>query len=78
MTQQKNKEFNKFEIINTHINILWKYYSENFINGHIRKHILWYLKGEKDCSMLKVKVSTEQPLDRVIEMLKNYFDKENI
>lgn len=75
---QKNKEFNKFEIINTHINILRKYYSENFINGHIRKHILWYLKGEKDCSMLKVKVSTEQPLDRVVEMLKNYFDKENI
>jgi hypothetical protein len=28
--------------------------------------------------MLKVKVSTEQPLDRVVEMLKNYFDKENI
>ena len=70
-----NKDFNKYQIIDKHINILRKFYSDNFISGHIKKHILWYLKGEKDCSNKKVQISIEPDIEKVLLILKNCFYK---
>ena len=64
----------KFEIIEKHISILRDNFSENFISGHIRKHLLWYLKGEKSVGELKVYVSTEPSLDKCLEAIKKHFD----
>ena len=60
------------EIIKKHIKMLRDYYPESFISGHIRKHLLWYLKGEKNASQIKLKVSTEPSLDKTILMLDEF------
>ena len=64
----------KVEIIEKHIKILREHFSENFISGHIRKHLLWYLKGERNVSELKVYVSTEPSLDNCIKAIKKHFE----
>ncbi len=64
----------KMDIIRKHIGLLREYFPEQFINGHIRKHLLWYLKGEKNVSNLKVYVSTEPSLDKVMEALDKHFN----
>ena len=65
----------KIDIIKNHIDILRKYFPESFISGHIRKHLLWYLKGEKNASKLKQQVSIEPDLYKVIELLETFFKK---
>lgn len=70
----KNPSLNKVEIIEKHIEILRKNFSENFISGHIRKHLLWYLKGEKNVGELKVYVSTEPSLDNCVRAIKKHFN----
>ncbi len=70
--QEINK--NKYNVILKHIEILRKYYSENFISGHIRKHLLWYLKGEKNASEIKKKISIEPDLNEVLRILKVFFE----
>ena len=65
---------NKVEIIEKHIAILRENFSENFISGHIRKHLLWYLKGEKNVGDLKVYVSTEPSLDNCVKAIKKHFN----
>lgn len=70
----KKPELSKVEIIEKHIKILRENFSENFISGHIRKHLLWYLKGEKNVSELKVYVSTEPSLDNCVKAIKKHFE----
>jgi len=65
----------KIQIIKKHVELLRKYFPEEFIKGHIRKHFLWYLKGEKNASEIKLQVSTEPSLDKVIKILENYLKK---
>lgn len=71
----KNNVFNKYDIIEKHINILSKYYPETFISGHIRKHFLWYLKGEYNASEIKRYVSIEPDLNKVLNKLKAFFSQ---
>ena len=70
----KEPKLNKVEIIEKHIEILRENFSENFISGHIRKHLLWYLKGEKNVSELKVYVSTEPSLNNCVKAIKKHFE----
>lgn len=69
----ENPKISKFEIIKQHIEILRKYYPENFISGHIRKHLLWYLKGYKGSSSIRLQISTEPNLSKVLLVLENFF-----
>lgn len=64
---------NKYEIIERHVSELIAYYGERFVSGHIRKHLLWYLKGERNVSELKVYVSTEPDIYKCLNRLKEYF-----
>lgn len=65
----------RFETIISHIEMLRKYYPERFISGHIRKHLLWYLKGYKGASNIKILVSTEPDLDKVLDIIKDFMEK---
>jgi tRNA-dihydrouridine synthase len=47
-------------------------FPERFINGHIRKHLLWYLKGYTGSASIKAQVSTEPNLDKVLEIIKSF------
>ena len=64
----------KYKQIVRHIEILKEYYSENFINMTMKKHILNYVKEFKNASSLKIKVglsrTTEEMLDAVLNMAK--------
>jgi tRNA-dihydrouridine synthase B len=68
----REANLSKYEIIEKHINILREYFPERFINGHIRKHLLWYLKGEKNATDMKIFVSTEPNLELILERLKDF------
>lgn len=65
---------NKFDIIEKHISILREYYPERFITGHIKKHLLWYLKGERNASAIKLQISIEPDINKVLKLLKDFFD----
>lgn len=65
---------NKADIIKEHIGLLRSYFPENFVTKHIRKHLLWYLKGEKGVSELKVFVSTEPDLNKCVEAIAKHFE----
>ena len=69
----KNTNVNKYDIISKHIKMLQEYYPLSFISGHIRKHLLWYLKGEQNASDMKRFVSVEPNLDKVLDALKDFF-----
>ena len=66
---------NKYEDIIKHINLLREYFPDRFIIGHIKKHILWYLKGEENCTDIKVQISYETSLEKIMQILKNFFKK---
>ena len=69
----KNCNVNKFEIILKHINYLKKFYSLRFIEGHIKKHLLWYLKGYKNTSEIKNKICMMTNLDDILVELENFY-----
>ncbi|MGN0961124.1 MAG: tRNA dihydrouridine synthase DusB [Christensenellales bacterium] len=74
----KEIELNKFEVIEKHIQLLKSYYPENFINGHIRKHLLWYLKGYLGASSIKLQVSTEPNLNKLLTIIKEFLLSQKI
>lgn len=63
---------NKFDVVKQHVELLREYYSENFIKGHMRKHFLWYLKGYTKASSIKVQVSTEPDIDKVLKIMQEF------
>ena len=69
----KKVGMDKYDIIFKHKTMLQKYYPDSFISGHIRKHLLWYLKGEYNATELKRYVSEEPNLDNVMAKLKVFF-----
>lgn len=73
----KNYKKDKFEVLSKHIDLLKKHYPISFISGHIRKHFLWYLKGEPNASDIKNFVSLEPDLDKILIKLKEFFSKSN-
>lgn len=73
----KDIEYNKYKIIKKHIEMLREYYPMSFISGHIRKHLLWYLKGEYNASEIKRYVSCEPDINNVLSKLKSFFAENN-
>ena len=71
----KNKKIKitKLEIIKKHINLLKKYYKNEFLAKYMKKHILWYLKNEKDSTEIKKKISFAKTLEETMDILENYF-----
>lgn len=66
----------RFETILKHIEILRKYFPDRFISGHIRKHLLWYLKGYSGAASIKVQVSTEPEIDKVLDIMKEFMENQ--
>lgn len=69
-------QINKFDVLCRHVEILKKFYSENYINVYMRKHFLWYLRDEKNAKQEKIKLVTAKTLDEAMQILKNYFEGE--
>lgn len=65
---------NKLEQIKQHINMLLTYYPEIFVVKHMRKHILWYLKGERGASAIKAEVCKLTKINDVIKVLEDFYN----
>lgn len=59
--------------IKKHIAILRKYFPETFVVKHMRKHILWYVRDERNVTKLRVKVVNEPKLDNVVKMIDDFY-----
>lgn len=59
--------------IKKHIDLLRKYFPENFVVKHMRKHILWYVKNERNATKLRVKIVNEPTLDGVVTLLEDFY-----
>lgn len=70
----------KMFYIKKHIEILRTVYPDEFIVRHMRKHILCYLKGERNCAELKRNIVLINDLNEVIKLLEDFFgkNKENV
>ena len=60
----------KFDCAIKHIELLRKYYKDEFIVSYLKKHLLWYVSGTTK-KELKVKLSLSNSLDDCIQILKN-------
>lgn len=59
----------KLEFIKKHIEILKQHYPDKFIVKHMRKHILWYLKGVSNATSLKQKVANMTNINEIMSEL---------
>lgn len=64
----------RYDIVEKHVNLLRNYFPENFISGHIRKHLLWYLKGYTGAGAIKLQISTEPDIDKVLEIMRKFME----
>lgn len=65
----------KLDIILAHIDKAIEYDTEKIAIPKMRKHIAWYLKGMPDSSDIKNKINKELKVEKVKEMLVEYFNK---
>lgn len=70
-----NMQVNKLEQIKQHISILREHYPEIFVVKHMRKHILWYLKGYHNVTQFKTQIVQEKDLNKVVIMLEKFFEE---
>ena len=67
----KNEEYVKYICAKKHIQILRKYYAEEFLVKYMRKHMLWYASGVKGKPEVKQKIALSNDLDQSLEFLKS-------
>lgn len=74
----KHKELpDKYEIVETHINTLKKYYDEKYLCTILRKHLLWYIRDVYDSTSYRQVLANTVSLDESLKIIKQAFDKQN-
>lgn len=66
---------NKIELIERHIFILRKYFSDRYVLLNMRKHICFYIKNFHGSRDLRTKIVTAQNFDELFEFLSLYMDE---
>lgn len=64
---------NQLYFIKKHIALLRQFFPESFVVKHMRKHILWYVKNERNATRLKVEIVSEPTLDGVLNLLDDFY-----
>lgn len=65
----------KIEFLKQHIAILRKFYDDRFLIKHMRKHLLWYVKGLHGANTLKTSLATTTDLDEAVKMIEQAMDR---
>lgn len=73
---------NKFDgdimsVVKKHVQILREHYEEDWLVKYMRKHFLWYLAGTRCASEMRLKVATSPSIDQSLEIMEEFFRKEN-
>lgn len=63
----------QYDIIEKHITLLRKFYPDRFVAKHMRKHILWYIKGLKNINVFKNEISRETNIEKILKSLKEVY-----
>lgn len=69
----QNEEYIKYLSAKKHLSILKKYYSEKYLIGYMRKHMLWYASGLKLKTETKQRLALSNNLDDSLNILKSAF-----
>lgn len=59
----------KMQVIKEHLEVLRKYYDENWLTLYMRKHFLWYAQGVQGASEKRVKLATSLSLEQSLQIL---------
>lgn len=65
-------EGNKLKIIKRHIEVLRKYYDEDWLTLYMRKHLLWYVGGEEGASKIRLRLATSPSIDESLRVLQDF------
>lgn len=68
-------EGNIYEIAKRHVEILRKYYQEDWLTLYMRKHFLWYVSSVPCASELRLKLATSPSIDESLQILQKIFSK---
>jgi tRNA-dihydrouridine synthase B len=69
----KKFDGDKFEIVKRHVEILRKYYDEDWLTLYMRKHFLWYVSDIDGAKNLRAKLATSPSIDESLLILKEIF-----
>jgi len=71
-SELKGNKFNGdiYSVVKKHIEILRKYYDEEWLVKYMRKHFLWYLSGIEGASEKRLKVATSPSIEQSLEIMK--------
>lgn len=58
----------RYDYAMKHIEILRKYYSDNYINKYFRKHFLWYMSGISNSSEAKQQIVRASTLNEALDI----------
>lgn len=64
-------EQDKFFLIEQQVNQLKNFFSSNYINATMRKHLLWYISGINNATLYKQQIATCDDIDKSLQMVKN-------
>ncbi len=67
----------KHKVVKEHIEILRKFYNEDWLKLYIRKHLLWYAKNLPLAASLRKTLATCQDIDECVEILGKCFFENN-
>ena len=72
----KGNKFNGdvMSVVEKHVEILRKYYDEDWLVKYMRKHFLWYLSGIDGASESRLKVATSPSIDSSLELMADIFN----
>ena len=65
---------NKLDVIKKHVEILRKYYDEDWLTLYMRKHFLWYVSGEEKASKIRLQLATSPSIDQSLKLLEEIFE----
>ena len=66
-------KIDKYEVAKKHVEILRKFYEEDWLKLYIRKHLLWYTKDLAMSASLRLKLATCEDIDECLEIMKDAF-----
>lgn len=69
----QNPQFDKFDVVKKHIDILREHFEDSWLKLYIRKHLLWYAKDLPMSASLRLKLATCDDIELCLSILKEAF-----
>ncbi len=74
----QNVPYSKFDAVKKHIEILRKYYSDDYLTKYLRKHFLWYVSGIDNVKQIKAKLALCDDLNVALQLIKDAFNQSGL